>query len=328
MDTSVLLEWVSNCFKFISCYFLKNSLEWARLLPPIRISYKTWFRPGFGKWYYIIFWFICSWNSKDIFLNWCWMKLNCQNKLIIVNMAEIGFEKHILKMACRMCHEQPHEKFWLVMFGCQKRISQNWWFPVTLKLRKTKCNIVLALCHKELTCKTITGHECSQPQRYIYSLPTSAPASRVTLWSENVCCVAVLRRWQRRKRSALQTHLQARHALHLCSARGHICWFLGPKIINLSADNRQRNLRTVSSAHSLFQTHMRVQAQTFSRWHIHASLVTCVHAYGLCCITNDGSLTDCLFVSECNGWSFLAYQSLDILFTNEGKNPFIDTFSV
>lgn len=198
------------------------------------------------------------------------------------------------------------------MFGWQKQISQKWGFPMTLKLRKTKCNIVLALRHKELTCKTITGHECPQPHRYIYSLTTSAPASRVTLWSENVCCVAVLRRWQRRKRSTLQTHLQARHALHFCSARGHICWFLGPKIINLSADNRQRNLRMVSSAHSLFHAHMRVHAQTFSWWHIHASTVPWVHAYDLCCITNDGSLTDCLFVSVCNGWFFLAKQPIRV----------------
>lgn len=78
----------------------------------------------------------------------------------------------------------------------------------------------------------------------------------------------------------------------LCPAGGHICWFSGPQIINLSADDGEETWEWRPT-----HTHTFTHTSMYMRRHILVALAckevyvyTHTHTHPLCCITNDATL--------------------------------------
>lgn len=107
----------------------------------------------------------------------------------------------------------------------------------------------------------------------------------------------------------------------LYPAGGHICWFSGPQIINLSADDGWETWEwRPTQAHT--HTHLHTQTCTCTYTHliilahnqayVYTYMRTHTHTHTLCCITNDGTFNccACLFTPGCNGWSFSAWQPI------------------
>lgn len=93
----------------------------------------------------------------------------------------------------------------------------------------------------------------------------------------------------------------------LCPAGGHICWFLGLQIINLSAKKPENGLEpTEANSHTHTHAHIYLVKLT-SR---NSDVCTCSHTHPAlhnkwfhfnCC--------SCLFTSACNGWSFFCWAA-------------------
>lgn len=95
----------------------------------------------------------------------------------------------------------------------------------------------------------------------------------------------------------------------LCPAGGHICWFLGPKIINFSAVNSRETweMHTLTKSHK----HKHVHKQTYIWSYVHGNRVThtetVLHNKWWHC-----NCYVCLFTSGCNGWSFFTWQPIRV----------------
>lgn len=79
----------------------------------------------------------------------------------------------------------------------------------------------------------------------------------------------------------------------LCPAGGHICWFSGPQIINLSADDSNETWEWhLTHIHKFTHTSIYKCRHTLDHTYMQAGV--CVywhkHTHTLCCITNDSTL--------------------------------------
>lgn len=143
------------------------------------------------------------------------------------------------------------------------------------------------------------------------SLTTWTQASHASLCCKCICCVEVVRCWQRRKRSSLQTHPQAGRALHYALPGGIFVDFLAPKSFIKVQTTAKKPENGIQHTYTNSPTH--TQASTCADTHLHASRLRCTHTYTMlhnkwwhfnCCA--------CLFTSGCNGWSFAAWQPIRV----------------
>lgn len=99
----------------------------------------------------------------------------------------------------------------------------------------------------------------------------------------------------------------------LCPAGGHICWFSGPQIINLSADDGYETWEwRLTHTHTHKQIHTQACTCADTHWvtfahkqeehtHTHAVLHNKWWHFNCCA---------CLFTPGRNGWSFFAWQPI------------------